>query len=290
MNPAFSPTAASGSGSAATGALRLRSVRRIDGRTVAAEQFSSGALRVLRAHYPDASGQALITIVNPGGGFLGADRYEVEYDGGPGSSVLLTTQSATKIYRTPQGPARQHQRIRLGAGALLESVPDQIIAYRDAQFVQRTHVDLDPDACYFAAEVITPGWSPDAEPFTYQEVRLQTSIRRDGIPLLWDNLVLRPGTTNPRGLGWLEGRTHCASVVAAGAEVNTRCLELIRELAGAFDGVLVGASLLSGPGLVLRALGHDTGTLSELIRQVGAVLRTHAWPDAAAVPWDLRKY
>lgn len=273
-----------------TGRLQLRTVRRADGRTVAAEQFSSGALRVLRPHYPDGSGQALITVVNPGGGFLGADRYVIEYDGGPGSSALLTTQSATKVYRTPQGPARQHQKIRLAAGALLESVPDQLIAYRDAEFVQRTDVDLHPEACYFAAEVVTPGWSPDAEPFTYQEVRLQTIIRCGGTPLLWDNLVLRPSTTNPRDLGWLEGRSHCASVIAAGPGVDRRCLDLLRELADAFDGVHVGASLLSRPGLVLRALGQDTGTLTELIRQVGTVIRAEAWPGTAPKTWDLRKY
>lgn len=273
-----------------TGRLQLRTARRADGRTVAAEQFSSGALRVLRPHYQDASGQALITVVNPGGGFLGADRYVVEYDGGPGSSALLTTQSATKIYRTPQGPARQHTKVRLAAGALLESVPDQLIAYRDAQFVQRTDVDLHPEACYFAAEVITPGWSPDAEPFTYQEVRLHTIIRCGGTPLLWDNLVLRPGTTDPRDLGWLEGRSHCASVVVAGPGVDRRCLDLIRELVDGFAGVRVGASLLSRPGLVLRALGQDTGTLTELIRQVGTVIRAEAWPGNAPSSWDLRKY
>lgn len=275
---------------ATTGLLRLRTARRADRRTVAAEQFSSGALRILRPHYPDSSGQALITVVNPGGGFLGADRYEMEYDGGPGSSALLTTQSATKIYRTPQGPASQHHRIRLSAGALLESVPDQLIAFRDAQFVQRTTIDLDPQACYFGAEVVTPGWSPDAEPFAYREVRLHTVIRRGGTPLLWDNLVLRPSTTDPLGLGWLEGRTHCASIVAAGPGVDRHCLDLVRERASGFDETHVGVSLLNGPGLVLRALGNDTGRLTELIRQVGAVLRTHAWPDARPDPWDLRKY
>lgn len=274
----------------ATGTLRLRTIRRADGRTVAAEQFSSGALRVLRPHYPDASGQAIITVINPGGGYLGADRYEIGYDGGAGSSALLTSQSATKIYRTPQGPARQYQRFTLDAGALLESVPDQLIAYRDAEFVQRTDVELDVQANYFAAEVVTPGWSPDEQHFSYREVRLQTRIQRGGKPLLWDNLVLRPRTADPLGLGWLEGRTHCASVVAAGTGVDGRCLDLIRECANGFGELRVGASLLNGPGLVLRALGTDTGTLTDLIHQIGTLLRREAWPNASRRPWDLRKY
>lgn len=275
---------------AATGTLRLRAQRRADGRTVAAGQYSSGALRVLRPHYPDDSGQAVITVVNPGGGYLGADRYEMTYDGDPHSAVLLTTQSATKIYRTPQGPASQYQRIKLSADALLESVPDQLIAYRDAHFIQRTDVELDPQASYFAAEIVTPGWSPDSKQFTYGEVRLQNRIRCGGVPLLWDNLVLRPDTADPLGLGWLEGRTHCASVVAAGPGVDRNCLDLIRDCADAFTDVHVGVSLLHAPALVLRALGNDTGTLNELVTQVGALLRAEAWPSDAPARWDLRKY
>jgi urease accessory protein len=275
--------------SALTGVLRLTTTRRADGRTVATGHFHSGALRVLRPHYSNGSGQALVTIVNPGGGFLGADRYEVEYDGGPGTSALLTTQSATKIYRTPQGPARQDQRIRLAAGAVLELVPDQLIAYRDAQFIQHTDVELDPEASFFAAEIVTPGWSPDGQPFTYGKVRLQTRIRRGGKLLLRDNLVLCPGHSSPSGIGWLEGRTHCASLVAAGPGIDAGILGLVREAAAGdgHTGVHAGVSLMDGPALVLRALADRTEPLAALVARVGAALRHQI---AGRGPWDLRKY
>ncbi len=73
------------------------------GRSVASRQFHEGALRVLRPHYLDESGQVCYVMVNPGGGaYLGSDLFvvDVEVEAG-GADLLLTTQSATKVYRTP---------------------------------------------------------------------------------------------------------------------------------------------------------------------------------------------
>lgn len=270
-----------------TGTLRLRVERAGSGRSIAAEQFHAGALRVLRPHYPDGSGQAVFTMVNPGGGFLGNDSYEVEYDGGAGSSVLLTTQSATKVYRTPQGPARQAQRFRLAPGARLEYVPDQLIAYADAEYAQVTDVELAAGASYLAAEIVTPGWSPRGEAFRYREVRLLTRVYLAGKLLLWDNLVLRPDAANPGGLGMLDGHSHCASLVAVHPGMGREQLELVRAAAAQVPDVQVGCSLLEGPGLVLRALGDSSGQLAGLVAAVGSCLRA---VQTGQGPWDLRKY
>ena len=78
------------------------------GRSVATHQFHRGALRVLRPHYLDASGQVTYTVVNPGGAYLDGDRYRVAVTVGDGADLLLTTQSATKVYRTPVGLSLIH--------------------------------------------------------------------------------------------------------------------------------------------------------------------------------------
>src|SRR5207249_4271725 len=100
------------------------------GRSVAVQQSHQGALRVLRPHYLDQSGQVGYVMVNPGGAYLGADLYVIDVGVEAGASLLLTTQSATKIYRTPGSFAEQRMTIRLGEGAELELAPDQLIAYR----------------------------------------------------------------------------------------------------------------------------------------------------------------
>ena len=55
---------------------------------------------------------------------------------GAGADLLLTTQSATKVYRTPGSFAEQRMSVRLGEGARLELMPDQLIAYREASYRQ----------------------------------------------------------------------------------------------------------------------------------------------------------
>lgn len=86
---------------ALAGELRLRiGVRGT--RSVAVEQFHTGALRVLRPHYLDRSGQVCYTAINPGGGYLGGDWYRFQLDVDAGASVLFTSQAATKVYRTPR--------------------------------------------------------------------------------------------------------------------------------------------------------------------------------------------
>lgn len=271
----------------ATGALRLQVERSGSGRSVATGQFHSGALRVLRPHHPDSSGQAVFTIINPGGGYLGDDLYEVGYDGGPDSSALLTTQSATKVYRTPQGPARQHQRFALAPGARLEYVPDQLIAYEDARYRQTTDVELAAGSSFFTAEIVTPGWSETGEPFRYQEVRLFTRLWLESRLLLWDNLVLRPGTADPTGMGWFDGRTHLLSLAAVDPGVGTETLVAIRDTISGFPDLHAGCALLRGPGLVVRALGDSSGGLADLAAAIGARLRAE---QTGQGPWDLRKY
>ena len=89
-------------------------------RSVATHQFHRGALRVLRPHYLDGSGQVCYVLVNPGGAYLGADLYVIDVEVADGAKLLLATQSATKIYRTPGSFAEQRMRLRLGEGARLE--------------------------------------------------------------------------------------------------------------------------------------------------------------------------
>ena len=131
---------------------------------------------MLRPHYLDRSGQVTYTVINPGGAYFGADAYLLDVAVDRDASLALTTQSATKVYRTPQGPASQEMTVRLGPGAVLEYVPDQLIVYRGGSYIQRTRVDMDPAASLLLAEVVTPGWSPSGESFAYDELRMRTEV------------------------------------------------------------------------------------------------------------------
>ncbi|WP_258067051.1 urease accessory protein UreD [Arthrobacter sp. GMC3] len=262
---------------------------RREGRSIAVRQFHDGALRILRPHYLDDSGQVCYVIINPGGAYLGGDKYLIEVDVAPGADLLLTTQSATKIYRTPNNRAEQSMHVRLGAGARLELLPDPLIAYREASYGQVTTVEMDPTASLVMAEVVTPGWSPDGRLFRYDEVRMRNEIFLGGHLRVLDNLLIRPGVGSPvDSMCFMGEHTHLGSLLVVDARVDAALVKELRSLLAPIDpqGQL-GITLLEGPGLALRALSHATEHLNKILATAVDLLRER-W--AGQGPLNLRKY
>lgn len=284
------------------GSLRLHVANRGE-RAIATDQYFQGALRVLRPHYLDESGQVTYTIVNPGGGYLGGDVYDIDVEVAHGASLLLTTQSATKVYRTPEAHARQCSVFRLGPHAVLENLPDQLIAYREAHYLQDTVVDMDASATFVIAEVITPGWAPDGTLFTYDEVRLRQEVRIDGIPVVLDNLIVRPdeGDESVESTLFMAGRTHLGTLLAVDRRIDDA---LVAEMRALVDSALAdhggpsaagrghvepvaGVSAVPGPGLAVRILGTSTEHVQSSLMAVVDALRAR-W--RGQEPVHLRKY
>ena len=290
--PLTSGSAASAFGSP-RGVLELVISER-GGRSIASRQFHEGALRVLRPHYLDDSGQVCYVVVNPGGAYLGADLYVLDVEVGDGADLLLTTQSATKIYRTPESFAEQRMTVRLGEGSRLQLAPDQVIAYREASYRQNTHITVRPTSSLVMAEVITPGWSPDGASFRYEELRLRNEIhvQTDGGTrlLALDNLLIRPPLDDITGTGFMEGYSHLGSLVVADARVDQALADELHQLAEKFDaytGISLSATMDGITALVLRSLSNSTEKLNTLLGGCSGLLRQRWYGQA---PLNLRKY
>lgn len=264
------------------------------GRSVAARQYHQGALRILRPHYLDDSGQVCYVMVNPGGAYLGADVFTVDVEVQDRASLLLTTQSATKIYRTPGSFAEQRMTVRLGENAQLELAPDQLIAYREARYRQHTHVTLQPTSSLIMAEVVTPGWSPDGSAFKYEELRLRNEIHvetdDDTRLLALDNLLIRPPLGDVTGMGFMEGFSHLGSLIVVDPRADQALADELSALTGGYDaltGVSVTAKVGGTAGLVLRSLSNSTGELNHLLQACTGLLRERWYGQP---PLNLRKY
>nr|WP_244296866.1 urease accessory protein UreD [Paenarthrobacter nitroguajacolicus] len=264
------------------------------GRSVASRQFHEGALRVLRPHYLDGSGQVCYVMVNPGGAYLGADLFLIDVEVENNAALLLTTQSATKVYRTPGSFAEQRMNIQLGEGSRLELVPDQLIAYREASYRQNSRIRLHPSSSLVMAEVVTPGWSPDGASFKYEEVRLRNEIWIEdgsGAKLLaLDNLLILPPVNDVTGMGFMEGFSHLGSLVVVDPRVNQGLADELAHVARDFDaytGVSLTMTIAGTCGLVLRSLSNSTEELNTLLGACTGVLRERWYGQA---PLNLRKY
>lgn len=272
------------------GSLRL-SVARRGARTHPVTTESFGVLRLLQPHYLDDSGQVTYILVNPGGAYFG-EEYRLNVDVLQDASLLLTSQGATRIYRTPQRPATQHAEFALGAGARLEYLPDQTIAYRDADYRQITRVKTHPTSQAFFGEIVTPGWDPDDVRFTYAGMRLRLEVHCEGGFVCIDNVNIRPADLGPAisGIGHLEGASHLGSALIIGPHTSGRYADAVREVVDARSNIKAGVT--SGTRhevswVMVRALAHSTDQLSALLRDVNELDRSITTGQGRL---DLRRY
>lgn len=264
-----------------------------DSRSYVRRQSHSGFLRVIRPHYLDGSGQAFLTMINPGGGYFGGDDYRIDVHLDEDASLLLTDQSATTVYKTPGDYCLQEVNVSLAAGAVLEYLPSQVIPFRDATYHQHLRVSMDPTATFLSTEIITPGWSPDRGQFEYDEVRLRSAISVGGRPVLLDNLLVRPGSHSHEAdsLLFLEDMTHLGTLTAIDARIDDEVLALVRQVlaeraAAATQPLRFAATCTGGPGLSVRVIGTHTDDITACLHGVADALRAR-WRGQG--PLQLRK-
>lgn len=261
------------------GSIRLV-VERRGHRTRPVTTESAGVLRLMQPLYLDESGQLTYIVVNPGGAYFG-ETYRISIEVRPLAHLLLSSQGATRIYKTPLRPAVQEMSISLGAGSRTEYVPDQVIAYRDADYRQHTKLVATSDAQAFFADIVTPGWDPEDYKFTYAGLHLRTEVRdAAGAGLVCvDNVHIRPGRIGPAisGIGYLEGATHMGSILVLGAHTQGDYLNAVREIVqdrgpekvGVTSGMRHGISWV-----MVRALANSTDELYRMILEVNAFDRS----------------
>jgi urease accessory protein len=134
-----------------------------------------------------------------GGGLVDGDSIHLEVDVGARATGLLSTQSSTKVYRSPRG-CRQTLQARVGEEALLVLLPDPVACFTGARYEQQTHVTLAPQASLVLLEAFTCGRAARGERWAFERYLSRTLVEREGRPLLLDAVRLDPreGALPPR--------------------------------------------------------------------------------------------
>jgi urease accessory protein len=262
------------------------------GRTVLAASHQEPPLRVVRA-FAEEDGAALVHLHNVSGGLIGGDRLALAVNVGAGASVQITTTGATRIYR-PRGEASvtmQSNEIGVGAGGLLEYLPDPVIPFAGACFSQRTVIRLAEGAGLFWWEILAPGREARGEIFKYKSVDLKTDLSAGGGLIAVERVRLEPQSRELASLARLGAyRTWATFYVcrvglkaAEWLEIENELREILQML-GRSDEALWGISTLTAHGLMVRCVAKRGRDVLPGMQEVWRAAKWRLYAREAVMP------
>lgn len=255
-------------------------------RTVAHDSHS-GPLRVLQALYPEGEGVCHHVLVHPPGGVVGGDELHVHARLEEAAHALITTPGATRFYRSDGAVALQHTRLDLAAGARLEWLPMEAIAYSGCQASNHVRCELAPGAEMMGWDCLALGLAAAGQPFEAgcfeQQIEVPGVWLERGRIAAQDQALLH----GPLGFG---GHAVMATLwFAAGTALaparRDALLDAAREAIAAHSLARTAGATSPQPSvIVLRLLSPRVEAAMQLLIQVRAAWRRVGWDMTAEPP------
>ncbi|MDQ6680818.1 MAG: urease accessory protein UreD [Pseudomonadota bacterium] len=246
-----------------------------------------GPLRVLRSLYPEGPAVCHNVLVHPPGGIAGGEVLDVDVAVAPGAHALVTTAGATRFYRTSGEVATQALTARVEAGARLEWLPLETIAFSGCRAENSVRFELAAGAEAIGWDVLALGLPASDQPFERgrytQSIELPGRwLERGAIDAADHRLLASPlGFDGRRAIGTLW--------FAAGVPIEATRRDALLEAARAVIGIdalsrTAGATAPQPQVVVVRALAPSVEPLLDLLTHVWRKWRPEAWGLAATPP------
>jgi len=270
------------------GNLRLEYGLR-DGRTIVTKSHATSPWHFLPTIYLDDTGQVHTLLVNPSAGLVGGDRLSIRMALREGTSALVSTPSANRVYRSLGKESVQTVEITLGPGAILEWVPEPTIPFRGARFHQSIHVQLAPGATVLLWDAIASGRVARGERWAFTSLENEIAISTaDGRSVL-ERYHVAPSQD---GVGLAEPWNYVASLFVIGDSVEaatwTQARERLAEALKSVEPAVVGGvSEPAAPGLAVKLVARSAPDLTMVLDRLWMAVRGELWQ--LSVP-ALRRY
>ncbi|MPY70250.1 MAG: urease accessory protein UreD [Alphaproteobacteria bacterium] len=271
----------------AEGRVELRFARR-GAATRLSHLYQRDPCRVL---FPNvqAGEPPLGVIVTTSGGVVGGDSLTYSIHAGRRTNCTVTTQAAEKIYRSDGAASTIDVRLRAGADAACEWVPQETILFDRARLRRATTVDLGPRARLIAGEMVVFGRAAHGERVLDGLLHDSWRVRRSG-RLVWADALALDGDIgeimgHPASFG---GAAAVATMIYCGEDAPARVYAVRAALSAVASGCRAGASCI-GDVLVTRLLGADIVAVREAFAGLWARLRSEAMGRAPRTPrlWNM---
>jgi len=145
------------------------------GRTYISAQSFRAPLHMSKPHTEE--GALIVNIVNPTAGLFDGDEVEMHARVEPGARLVLTSPSASRVYRARSDKAaRVCQEIEVAAGGCAEFIPELFIPQAGARYHQQTALRVAPGGQLLYCEWLAPGRVARGETFQYEELLWDTDV------------------------------------------------------------------------------------------------------------------
>jgi len=232
--------------------------------------FQRSPLRVIFPRMSVASAQEAV-LINTAGGIAGGDRLECEVTAVANASIAVTTQTAERVYRALDEPARAFTKLKVSGGARLAWLPQETIIFNWARFHRETEIEISSRAELLALEWLVFGRAAHGEQLLGGQLIDQWRVRNEG-RLIWAE-SFRVGEEVFRHLNRRAVLSDCkavATLIYCGPELGRR-VNLLRDIAGSLKCY---CAVTSVGGLIIVRLAADASSnlklaLCGLLQQLG---------------------
>jgi urease accessory protein len=150
---------------------------------------------------------------------MDGDGHLVEITARPGTSALVTGQSANRVHPAVAGFGTQQWRLRVEDDAVMVVLPGPTIPFRACRYYQRADIDLADSARLVWGDVWLPGRYARAglsEWFQFDRIIQELSVQRGGALVFRERFAWQ-GPWDERTAHWhLGGARACGSLFVTG--------------------------------------------------------------------------
>lgn len=173
------------------GHLSLHAARRNHGRTVLVSQAFRAPYHISKPYWDADARALLVQVVNPTAGILEGDSLRSEIGVQRDAALLVTTPSASRIFRMRGGAAECRQHFAVSAGGWLEVMPEPLVPHRQSRYHQVTNVEVESGGALFFVDQFTPGRIGHGEAWCWDRLCLELTVRVAGELVLRERLDQR---------------------------------------------------------------------------------------------------
>jgi urease accessory protein len=242
------------------------------GKTQVIHSQMKAPLKVQRPFYPEG-GVCHSVVLHTAGGIVGGDRNHLSFHLQPNAQALITTATASKIYRSNGLQSIQRVQMQVDTDACLEWLPQETIVFDGAVYRQDLQVELAPGAKWLGWEITRFGRTARGERFLHGDWKSYTEVWQQGIPLWIDRQWLPGGEKiidSPHGLA---GFPIVGSLAWIGQEVEQEIVEKARVLFANNSSSQGGVTRLP-MGLLCRYRGSSTTEVRNWFTEIWQLLRS----------------